>query len=135
MVRHIVAWNYADGFTEEENRMHAEDMKKELENLKHLIDGIISIQVFTKPIDTSDADLLLDCVFESEEALKAYTIHPEHVRVGTNYVKPFVKNRKCIDFDIRQGAEEVQSIGTGDSIYYYRVSDPYEFDWICTYGL
>lgn len=98
MVRHIVAWNYADGFTPEENKKHAELMKKELENLKNLIDGIVSIQLFTNPVDTSDADLLLDSVFESEEALKAYTIHPEHVRVGTEYVKPVVKNRRCIDF-------------------------------------
>lgn len=98
MVRHIVAWNYADGFTEEENRMHAEVMKKELENLKNLINGIISIQVLINPIESSDSDLLLDSIFENEEALKAYIIHPEHVRVGTNYVKPVVKNRKCIDF-------------------------------------
>jgi heme-degrading monooxygenase HmoA len=98
MVRHIVAWNYAEGFTMEENRKNAEAMKKELENLKNLIDGIVSIEVLTNPIDTSDSDLLLDSVFESEEALKAYTIHPEHVRVGTNFVKPVTRNRKCIDF-------------------------------------
>lgn len=98
MVRHIVAWNYADGFTPEENKKNAELMKKELENLKNLIDGIVSIQLFTNPVDTSDADLLLDSVFESEAALKAYTVHPEHVRVGTEYVKPVVKNRRCIDF-------------------------------------
>lgn len=98
MVRHLVAWNYADGFTKEENQKNAKVMKSELENLKNLIDGIISINVLTEPINTSDSDLLLDCVFDSEEALKAYTIHPEHIRVGTNYVKPVVKNRKCIDF-------------------------------------
>lgn len=97
MVRHIVAWNYADGFSAEENQKNAEIMKRELENLKNLIEGTVSIQVFTNPIITSDADLLLDCVFDNEEALKAYIIHPEHVRVGTNYVKPIVKNRKCID--------------------------------------
>jgi hypothetical protein len=98
MVRHIVAWNYADGFSTEENLRNAEIIKKELENLKGMIDGIVSLQVYVNPVDTSDADILLDSTFESEEALKAYTIHPEHVRVGTNYVKPVVKNRRCIDF-------------------------------------
>ncbi len=97
MVRHIVAWNYADGFTDDENRKNAEIMKKELENLKDLINGIVEIKVYINPMDTSDSDILLDSTFESEEALKAYIIHPEHVRVGTNYVKPVVKNRKCID--------------------------------------
>lgn len=100
MVRHIVAWNYAEGFTGEENKKHAEIMKKELENLKNLIDGIISIHLYTNPLGTSDSDLLLDSVFESEEALNAYTVHPEHVRVGTNYVKPVVRNRKCVDMDM-----------------------------------
>ena len=100
MVRHIVAWNYADGFTPEENKKNAEVMKKELENLINLIEGIVSIQLLVNPLDTSDSDLLLDSVFESEEALKAYKVHPEHVRVGTEYVKPVVKNRKCIDFNM-----------------------------------
>jgi hypothetical protein len=98
MVKHIVAWNYADGFTAEENLAHAQNMKQELENLKNLIDGIVSIEVLINPVDTSDSDVMLECTFVSKEALKAYTIHPEHVRVGTNYVKPMVKNRKCIDF-------------------------------------
>jgi hypothetical protein len=97
MVKHLVAWNYADGFSEEENSKHAMNMKKELENLKNLIDGIVSIKLYTNPLGSSDADLLLDCVFINEEALKAYVTHPEHVRVGTGFVKPFVKNRKCID--------------------------------------
>jgi hypothetical protein len=100
MVRHLVAWNYAEGFTEEENRKNAGIMKQELENLKNLIDGIISIKLYTNPLGTSDADLLLDSVFENEEALKAYVVHPEHVRVGTNYVKPVVRNRKCIDMSM-----------------------------------
>lgn len=97
MVRHIVAWNFAEEFTEEENRNNALNMKRELEELKDLIPGIVSIELFINPLDSSDSELMLDSVFESEEALKSYIIHPEHVRVGTNYVKPFVANRKCID--------------------------------------
>ena len=97
MVRHIVAWNYAERFTAEENKQNALLMKKELENLIHLIPGIVSIHLYIDPLSTSDSDLLLDSVFESEEALKSYVVHPEHVRVGTNYVKPVTTNRKCID--------------------------------------
>ena len=98
MVRHIVAWNYAEGFTTEENRKNALKMKRELEDLINLIPGINSINLYIEPLSTSDSDLVLDSVFESEEALAAYIIHPEHVRVGTNYVKPVTRNRKCIDF-------------------------------------
>ncbi|MBP1756563.1 MAG: Stress responsive alpha-beta barrel protein [Firmicutes bacterium] len=97
MVRHIVAWNYAENFTMEENRRNALKMKEELENLVHLIPGVVSIHLYIEPLTSSDSDLLLDSVFDDEEALKAYIIHPEHVRVGTNYVKPITANRKCID--------------------------------------
>ncbi|MDF2485399.1 MAG: Stress responsive alpha-beta barrel protein [Herbinix sp.] len=97
MVKHIVAWNYAEGFTTEENKNNAVKMKQELENLINLIPGIVSINLYIEPLSTSDSELVLDSVFESEEALKAYTIHPEHVRVGTNYVKPVTRNRKCVD--------------------------------------
>jgi len=97
MVKHIVAWNWADNLTEEEKEKNARLMKKELENLINLIPGIISIKLYTKPLQSSDSELLLDSEFESEEALNAYQIHPEHVRVANNYVRPMVKNRKCID--------------------------------------
>ena len=100
MVKHIVAWNYAEGFTTEENRKNALEMKRELENLINLIPGIKSINLYIEPLSTSEADLVLDSVFENEEALTAYTTHPEHVRVGTNYVKPVTRNRKCIDFQM-----------------------------------
>jgi len=97
MVRHIVAWNYAEGFSDEDNCKNALNMKRELEALKNLIPEIVTIELNIRPLASSDADLLLDSVFENEEALNSYVVHPEHVRVGTNYVKPFVSNRKCID--------------------------------------
>lgn len=97
MVRHIVAWNYREDLSLEQRKTVGEDMKRELENLIHLIDGIETIQVYLNPLDTSDSDILLDSIFESEEALKSYITHPEHVRVGSNFVRPNVINRKCID--------------------------------------
>lgn len=100
MVRHIVSYNYGEGFTEEENRANAVKMKEELEALKGVIDGLVSIQLLTLPLDSAQADLLLDSVFVDEAALKAYMIHPEHVRVADHYVRPYISNRKCLDFVI-----------------------------------
>lgn len=97
MVKHIVAWNWAEHLTEEQKEKSAQNMKRELESLINLIPGIVSIKLYTRPLQSSDSDLLLDSVFESEEALMAYQTHPEHVRVGTEFVKPVVRNRKCID--------------------------------------
>ena len=100
MIRHIVAWNFAEGFSPEENKRNAEKIKYELENLKSLIEEIISIEVLVKPLSSSDSDIMLDVVFKDEEALKSYLTHPEHVRVGTTVVRPATSNRKCIDFSL-----------------------------------
>lgn len=98
MVRHIVSYNYGEGFTEEENRKNAIKMKEELEALKGVIDGLVSIQLLIQPLAGAEADLLLDSVFVDEAALRAYMVHPEHVRVANNYVRPCISNRKCLDF-------------------------------------
>ena len=100
MIRHIVAYNYAEGFSAEENESNAQKMKIELESLVGIIDGLLSLQVLKQPLNTSEADLLLDSTFTDEKALKAYMVHPEHVRVATNYVRPIIRNRKCLDFEM-----------------------------------
>jgi len=41
MVRHIVAWNYNERFTEAENKENAQKVKLELEALTQCIDGIV----------------------------------------------------------------------------------------------
>ena len=83
MIRHIVAWDFREEYSEDEMRVYGEEIKKELENLKNLIDGIVSINVLTNAMFSSEADILLDSVFVDEDAYKAYQTHPEHERVGT----------------------------------------------------
>ncbi|MGF7143368.1 hypothetical protein HNQ56_001791 [Anaerotaenia torta] len=100
MVKHIVAYNYAEGFTEEENRRNVQKMRAELEALVGIIDGLITLKLYDTPMETSEFDLLLYSELESEEALRAYAIHPEHVRVAANYVRPFISGRKCMDFTV-----------------------------------
>jgi len=100
MIKHIVAWDFRAELSDEEQKLYGEEIKRERENLKDLIDGIVSIQVLTKAMFSSDADILLDAVFESEEAYKAYITHPEHERVARYYVRPRTCNRKCYDYYI-----------------------------------
>lgn len=97
MIRHIVTWNYADGFSVEQNIENAKKMKEEIENLTHCIDGIIELKVIINPLSSSNADVLLNSAFESEEALAAYQIHPAHHRVS-RFVGTIMKNRICIDY-------------------------------------
>lgn len=98
MVRHIVAWDFREEFSDDENKMYGEEIKKELENLKDLIEGIVSIRVLTDAMFSSDADILLDSVFVDEDAYKVYQEHPEHKRVGSYVVRPRTCNRRCFDY-------------------------------------
>lgn len=97
MVRHIVMWNFKEGFTKEQNINNANKIKLELENLVNLIDGIKSLTVETAPLPSSNRDVILNSLFENEEALNNYIVHPEHVRVG-GLVRSVLKNRAAIDY-------------------------------------
>ena len=97
MLRHVVAWNYKDGFTANENKEHAKKMKSELETLAQSIEGIIEFEVHINMLSSSNRDIVLDSLFESEEALHAYQVHPEHQRIGV-YVKTITQDRICVDY-------------------------------------
>lgn len=97
MVRHIVCWNYKDGFTQDENLEHAKKIKEGLEGLTRYIEGIQSIEVFYDVLSTSSPDIILNAVFVSEEALQNYQVHEEHKKVG-QFVGSVTQNRYCIDY-------------------------------------
>ena len=98
MIRHIVAWNYKDGFTKSENKENALKVKSELEALVKHIGGIVELKVQVDTLPSSDKDIILNSLFQSEEALAAYLVHPEHKRVGL-FVRTVMQNRVCIDYD------------------------------------
>ena len=58
----------------------------------------IDITVNIDPLSSSNADLMLDSTFESEEALKGYSSHPAHVAVANEKVRPFTSVRTCMDY-------------------------------------
>lgn len=97
MLRHIVAWNYKDELVGDEKRKHAQRIKSELEALTQCIDGIIELKVHIDMLPSSNKDIVLNSLFESEEALLAYQVHPEHQRVG-EHVRSVTQNRTCVDY-------------------------------------
>ncbi len=100
MVKHVILWQLKDDFTADKKQEIAADAKKNLEGLKGKIDGLIDIKVITEFLASSNADMMLDCTFENEAALKNYSVHPAHVAVADTYVRPFTKTRSCMDFKI-----------------------------------
>ena len=97
MLRHIVMWNYKDGFTNDENIENAKTAKSKLEALAQCIDGIIELKVHINELSSSNKDIVLNSLFESEKALAAYQTHPEHQKVSS-YVGTVMQNRACIDY-------------------------------------
>lgn len=99
MVRHIILWTLKDELSAEEKAAAKKSIKEGLEGLKGKVPGIIEIKVHTEGLESSNADLMLDSSFENEDALKGYAVHPEHVSVAENIVRPFSKTRTCLDFE------------------------------------
>lgn len=98
MVKHIVAWNFKDGFTDNENLHNAEKVKCELESLKNVISEIIDIKVSINPSATSSRNVMLYSLFNSEEDLLSYQIHPEHKK-ASEFVGTVMTDRVCLDFN------------------------------------
>lgn len=97
MVKHIVLWNLLDTLSTEEKSKTAQTIKAELEAIAGVMEGLIELRVIIDPLDSSNTDIMLYSVFESEQALRGYVEHPEHKRVGAAYVRPNVRQRACID--------------------------------------
>lgn len=97
MIRHIVMVNYKEGFSPDENRENAKQIKCLLEGLKDVIPGIIEFNVIIEALPTSDKDIVFNTLFESVETLAAYQVHPAHVEVAS-FVASVMQNRTCIDY-------------------------------------
>ena len=100
MVNHVIIWTLNDKFTEDEKVKIKKDIKEGLESLKGVIPGLLEINVLTEGLESSNAYLMLDSKFESIEALKNYSVHPEHVKVANDKVRPFTAIRSCFDYEI-----------------------------------
>ena len=100
MVKHIILWTLKNDYTKDEKIEIKKGIKEGLEGLFGKIPGLIDIKVQTEHLESSNADLMLDSSFESEEALKGYAVHPLHVEVADGKVRPYTAQRSCIDFEI-----------------------------------
>jgi len=97
MLRHIVAWNYGDGFTPDENRANAAQLKAELEALVGVVPGLRSLTFYPSPWSSSSRDVVLDSVLDDAAALPGYLNHPAHLKAAAN-VDKYLKDRVVLDY-------------------------------------
>ena len=100
MVRHVILWQLKEEYSTAEKEKAKAGIKAGLESLKGKIPGLTDIHVQTEALRASNADVMLDSVFEDEAALKGYAVHPEHVKVADEKVRPHTRTRVCMDFII-----------------------------------
>lgn len=100
MVKHVILWQLKDELSESEAKKVKEGIKENLEALQGKIPGLVDIKVQIDCLASSNADVMLDSLFDDEEALKGYAVHPEHVKVADNNVRPYTKTRVCMDFEV-----------------------------------
>lgn len=97
MVKHIVLWSFKDEVGKEERVAAAAQIKEGLEGLVGVVPGLKSALVITDPIASSTHDLCLISELESEEALKAYAVNPDHLKVAS-IVRSVTCNRAAMDY-------------------------------------
>lgn len=98
MVKHVILWRLREDIPDSEIDSIKAGVKEGLESLKGKIPGLVDIKVNINGLASSNADMMLDSTFESEEALKGYSTHPEHVKVADTKVRPYTAVRMCLDF-------------------------------------
>lgn len=101
MVKHIILWTLNPELSDEQKEEVKKGIKAGLESLKGVVPGLIDVKVHVDGrLASSNCDVMLDSTLESEEALKAYAVHPAHVEVANTKVRPYTVQRTCLDFEV-----------------------------------
>lgn len=100
MVKHVILWTIKEEYQGKEKDDIKMGIKEGLESLAGKIPGLIDIKVNINGLESSNADLMLDSSFETAEALKGYSVHPEHVAVANGKVRPYTATRTCLDYEV-----------------------------------
>ena len=102
MIKHIVMWNIRSDSLAAKAAGIAK-LRHSFESLRGKIPGLMYLEI---GVDTSGVDYACDVVlyseFDSQAALDAYAIHPEHVRVQDELTDLRIA-RHQVDYDYPQG--------------------------------
>ncbi|WP_298653621.1 Dabb family protein [uncultured Proteiniphilum sp.] len=100
MIKHLVFFKLAeeaDGNSKPENILI---IKERLESLREMIPVIRKMEVFPNHFQASSEnyDIVLDSEFDSLQDLKAYAVHPGHLKVREFIAKVSI-GRAAIDYE------------------------------------
>ena len=99
MVHHIVMWKFKPEIVEEQKPELKRAMKENLEGLVGKVPGLLTAEFVEEPLPSSTHDMALVTTLEKAEDVAVYGSHPAHVAVADTYVRPFVTERACLDYE------------------------------------
>ena len=95
MVRHILFWRFSQTVTPE-NRAEVFDLLHRSVKTLEAIDGVVRCEI-GEALPISDCDFVFYSEFTSEEALRAFQVHPLH-EAHKQRMAPYVQKRLCADY-------------------------------------
>ena len=100
MVKHLVLWNFKEDFPEEKKAEMAREADRRLKALVGQIRGLTFAEMRLNQLHGSNRELLLISELETPEDLDAYQVHPLHVAVAEEVIKPAACDRVCFDYEV-----------------------------------
>lgn len=98
MVHHIVMWKFKPEIGEERKPELKKAMKENLAGLVGKVPGLLTVEFVEEPLSSSTHDVALVTTLEKAEDIAVYAEHPAHVAVADTYVRPYVRERACLDY-------------------------------------
>jgi len=74
--------------------------KEKIEGLRNKISEIVYLEVGINYNYENAYDLVLYSEFKKDEDLKAYAVHPEHLKV-VDFMKEIVVSRASVDYEVK----------------------------------
>ena len=98
MVKHIVMWNFREDFPEEKKEALVQEANARFKAMVGQVRGLNSAELRLNRLPGSNRELMLLCELDTPEDLEGYQVHPLHVAVGTEVIKPATCDRACFDY-------------------------------------
>ena len=99
MIKHIVMWKFKPEIGDEQKPALKAAMEENLKSLVGQVPGLLTAEFVSQPISSSTHDMALVTTLEKAEDIAVYAKHPAHVHVADTYVRPYVCERACLDYE------------------------------------
>ncbi|WP_010664470.1 Dabb family protein [Marinilabilia salmonicolor] len=99
MIKHIVLFKFKEDLPADEKKNKSERIKADLEALVEKVETLRKMEVGININPEEEYNLSLVSEFDDMKGLKAYAVHPDHVKAGAA-IREILEKRACVDYEI-----------------------------------